>query len=192
MTTPHPRAPRDQDSWARPVDRLPTTARTSGQDTVTGDVVGAWRPGTDDALKERLAHVVLVDELHRHRRHDDRDRHRQPGGCRGHRPAHRGQRPRKQVLGAEGVRAEDDRRAEQIQRGHWGHLGLDRPLIGVPSLRAMVEGPLSESHSPCAAVGDAHREELFVAVYTVDRELCPPTIVPPGVPGAPALGPANP
>ena len=36
MTTPDPRAPRDQESWARPVDRLSTTAKTTGQDTVTG------------------------------------------------------------------------------------------------------------------------------------------------------------
>jgi hypothetical protein len=36
MTTPDPRAPRDQASWARPVERLTTTARTTGQDTVTG------------------------------------------------------------------------------------------------------------------------------------------------------------
>ena len=36
MTTTEPRAPRDQESWARPVDRLTTTAKGSGQDTVTG------------------------------------------------------------------------------------------------------------------------------------------------------------
>ena len=36
MTTPDPRAPRDQESWARPVDHLTTTARTAGMDTVTG------------------------------------------------------------------------------------------------------------------------------------------------------------
>ncbi len=36
MTTSDPRAPRDQESWARPVDRLSTTAKGSGQDTVTG------------------------------------------------------------------------------------------------------------------------------------------------------------
>jgi hypothetical protein len=29
-------APRDAESWARPVDRLSTTAKTTGQDTVTG------------------------------------------------------------------------------------------------------------------------------------------------------------
>ena len=36
MTTTEPRAPRDQESWARPVDRLTTTAKGAGQDTVTG------------------------------------------------------------------------------------------------------------------------------------------------------------
>jgi hypothetical protein len=36
MTTPEPRAPRDQESWARPVDRLTTTATGAGNDRVTG------------------------------------------------------------------------------------------------------------------------------------------------------------
>jgi hypothetical protein len=36
MTAPDPRAPRDSGSWARPVDRLSTTATGAGQDTVTG------------------------------------------------------------------------------------------------------------------------------------------------------------
>jgi hypothetical protein len=36
MTTPEPRPPRDQDAWARPVERLSTTAKTGGTDTVTG------------------------------------------------------------------------------------------------------------------------------------------------------------
>lgn len=36
MAEHEPRAPRDQSSWARPVDRLSTTARTTGMDTVTG------------------------------------------------------------------------------------------------------------------------------------------------------------
>ncbi len=35
MTT-QPRTPRDKESWARPVDRLSTTAKTGGMDTVTG------------------------------------------------------------------------------------------------------------------------------------------------------------
>ena len=36
MTTPDPRAPRDHESWARPIDRLTTTASGAGSDTVTG------------------------------------------------------------------------------------------------------------------------------------------------------------
>ena len=71
MTTPHPRAPRDQDSWARPVDRLTTTARTSGQDTVTGKRVAGpvqgfgqmWQktfairvPGDDHSPESVIAH----------------------------------------------------------------------------------------------------------------------------------------
>lgn len=36
MTATEPRTPRDQDSWARPVDRLATTATGAGRDTVTG------------------------------------------------------------------------------------------------------------------------------------------------------------
>ena len=36
MASPEPRRPRDEASWAHPVDRLTTTARTSGVDTVTG------------------------------------------------------------------------------------------------------------------------------------------------------------
>jgi hypothetical protein len=36
MTATEPRTPRDQESWARPVDRLSTTARAPGLDTVTG------------------------------------------------------------------------------------------------------------------------------------------------------------
>jgi tRNA A37 threonylcarbamoyladenosine modification protein TsaB len=57
-------------------------------------------------------------------------------------------------------------------------LGLDRPLIGIPSLRAMVAGPLDSGQGPCAAVLDAHRAELFVAVYSGEDELCPATVVP--------------
>jgi len=36
MTATEPRAPRDEGSWAQPVERLSTTAKTTGQDTVTG------------------------------------------------------------------------------------------------------------------------------------------------------------
>jgi hypothetical protein len=36
MTATEPHTPRDQESWARPVDRLSTTAISAGMDTVTG------------------------------------------------------------------------------------------------------------------------------------------------------------
>ena len=36
MTATEPRAPRDEGTWAQPVERLTTTATTTGQDTVTG------------------------------------------------------------------------------------------------------------------------------------------------------------
>ena len=36
MTATRPAQPRDSDAWARPVDRLTTTATTPGMDTVTG------------------------------------------------------------------------------------------------------------------------------------------------------------
>ena len=36
MTTPEPRASRDQESWARPIDKLSTTASGAGTDRVSG------------------------------------------------------------------------------------------------------------------------------------------------------------
>jgi hypothetical protein len=36
MTATEPKTPRDRDAWARPVDRLSTTASGAGMDTVTG------------------------------------------------------------------------------------------------------------------------------------------------------------
>lgn len=36
MTATEPRTPRDKESWARPTDRLTTTAKSTGVDTVTG------------------------------------------------------------------------------------------------------------------------------------------------------------
>lgn len=45
-------------------------------------------------------------------------------------------------------------------------VGLDRPLIGVGSLRAMARGGLAERpRGPCCALLDARRGELFAAVY---------------------------
>jgi hypothetical protein len=71
MTTPDPRAPRDEASWARPVDRLTTTAKGGGQDTVTGKRVAGpvqgfgqmWQktfairvPGDDHSPEDVIAH----------------------------------------------------------------------------------------------------------------------------------------
>ena len=71
MTTPEPSAPRDQDSWARPVDRLTTTAQGAGRDTVTGRRVAGpvqgfcqmWQktfsvriPGADHTPESVVAH----------------------------------------------------------------------------------------------------------------------------------------
>ncbi len=36
MTATQPKAPRDREAWAQPVERLATTATSTGQDTVTG------------------------------------------------------------------------------------------------------------------------------------------------------------
>lgn len=58
-------------------------------------------------------------------------------------------------------------------------VGLDRPLIGVGSLRAMAFGALSERPGPCCALLDARRDELFAAVYAdASVELCAPTAIP--------------
>ena len=71
MTTPRPTTPNDEDSWARPVDRLSTTATGSGSDTVTGRRVAGpvqgfgqmWQktfvvrlPGDDHSPETVVAH----------------------------------------------------------------------------------------------------------------------------------------
>jgi hypothetical protein len=71
MTTSEPRAPRDQESWARPVDKLTTTAKGAGSDTVTGKRVAGpvqgfgqmWQktfsvrlPGDEHAPEAVVAH----------------------------------------------------------------------------------------------------------------------------------------
>ena len=71
MTATQPRAPRDQGSWAQPVERLTTTAKTTGQDTVTGKRVSGpvqgfgqmWQktftvrvPGADHPPEAVVAH----------------------------------------------------------------------------------------------------------------------------------------
>ena len=62
MTTPHPRAPRDQESWARPVDRLTTTAKTTGQDTVTGKRVAGPVQGFGQMWQKTFAIRVPADD----------------------------------------------------------------------------------------------------------------------------------
>jgi len=71
MTSPEPRAPRDQDAWARPVDRLTTTAQGASRDNVTGKRVAGpvqgfgqmWQktfsvriPGDDNTPESVVAH----------------------------------------------------------------------------------------------------------------------------------------
>jgi len=72
VTTTEPRAPRDQESWARPVDRLSTTAKTTGQDTVTGKRVsgpaGETQPDTNWEDEYEFEHffqfALQTDYLH--------------------------------------------------------------------------------------------------------------------------------
>jgi hypothetical protein len=65
MTT-EPRTPRDKESWARPVDRLSTTAKTGGMDTVTGKRVSGPIQGFGQmwqkTFKVRLTGVDLDPE----------------------------------------------------------------------------------------------------------------------------------
>jgi hypothetical protein len=62
MSTPDPRAPRDQESWARPVDRLTTTAQTTGQDTVTGRRVSGPIQGFGQMWQKTFSVRVPADE----------------------------------------------------------------------------------------------------------------------------------
>ena len=62
MTTPDPRTPRDESSWARPVDRLTTTARTTGQDTVTGRRVSGPIQGFGQMWQKTFSVRIPADE----------------------------------------------------------------------------------------------------------------------------------
>jgi tRNA threonylcarbamoyladenosine biosynthesis protein TsaB len=54
-------------------------------------------------------------------------------------------------------------------------LGLDRPLVGIGSLRAVARGAPEEDPRVRVVALDARRNELFVAVYAADgRELLAP------------------
>ena len=58
-------------------------------------------------------------------------------------------------------------------------LGLDRPVVGVGSLRAMCRGVPADVPGARRAVLDGRREELFVGTYRIDgAELDAPKIVP--------------
>jgi tRNA threonylcarbamoyladenosine biosynthesis protein TsaB len=57
-------------------------------------------------------------------------------------------------------------------------LGLDRPVLGIGSLRAMCRTVPADRPGPRCAVLDGRRDELFVAVYGIDGvELEAPKIV---------------
>jgi hypothetical protein len=62
MTSPDPRAPRDEASWARPVERLSTTARTTGQDTVTGKRVSGPIQGFGQMWQKTFTVRVPAEE----------------------------------------------------------------------------------------------------------------------------------
>jgi hypothetical protein len=62
MTTPDPRAPRDPESWAKPVDRLTTTATGAGSDTVTGKRVAGPVQGFGQMWQKTFAIRVPADD----------------------------------------------------------------------------------------------------------------------------------
>lgn len=57
-------------------------------------------------------------------------------------------------------------------------LGLDRPVVGVGSLRAMARGVPPEHPGARCALLDARRDEVFLAIYDEPRELVAPRAVP--------------
>jgi hypothetical protein len=62
MTATEPRAPRDQGSWAHPVERLTTTATTAGQDTVTGRRVSGPVQGFGQLWQKTFTVRIPADE----------------------------------------------------------------------------------------------------------------------------------
>ena len=61
MTTHEPRSPRDDGSWARPVDRLRSTATGGGRDTVTGRRVAGPVQGFGQMWQKTFAIRVPAD-----------------------------------------------------------------------------------------------------------------------------------
>lgn len=62
MTSPEPRAPRDQDAWAKPVDRLATSAKGASSDTVTGKRVSGPLQGFGQLWQKTFSIRVPADE----------------------------------------------------------------------------------------------------------------------------------
>jgi hypothetical protein len=62
MTTSDPRTPRDQESWARPVARLSTTAKGAGTDTVTGKRVAGPVQGFGQMWQKTFSIRLPADE----------------------------------------------------------------------------------------------------------------------------------
>lgn len=62
MTAPEIRAPRDQDSWAKPTGTLTTTATGAGSDTVTGKRVAGPLQGFGQLWQKTFAIRVAADE----------------------------------------------------------------------------------------------------------------------------------
>ena len=126
-------------SWLGPA---PAAA---GEDPGGGDIVGARRPGGDDTLQECAPHVLLVHELHWQRRHEHR--HREPASPPRQKAAQRLKRSGKQVLRANGVRAEHDRRAQQVERKSVVPDSLGQQLVLNLGLLLRIEQP------PCGPDG---------------------------------------
>ena len=87
----------------------------AGQHALAGDVVGPGRAGGDDALQEGLADVILVDELHAQRRDEHGQRHGRAADELAEAAAQLREALGQEALGADRVRPEDDRRAQQVQ-----------------------------------------------------------------------------
>jgi hypothetical protein len=62
VTTTEPHAPRDEGAWAHPVERLSTTARTTGQDTVTGKRVSGPVQGFGQMWQKTYSVRVPAEE----------------------------------------------------------------------------------------------------------------------------------
>lgn len=121
----------------------------AGQHAVAGDVVRPGRARSDDALQEGLADVVLVDELHGKRRDERWQRHRRAAHEHAEAPAQLREGFGQELPGADRVRPEDDRRAQQVEveLRTGARLGVQealdlRLLPGVEEVRPGTRGPV--------------------------------------------------